>query len=384
MTNRAVGIYKRGASSWRIVVSAGTDPQTGRPVTIRETVNGTVTAAKKRRNELLTAVSRGTVARSGQETVAAFMERFIAHRQAAGKVRPKTANVYRGYMRREVVPRIGSLRLADVRPVHLQRVLDEATASGLSARSVLQVHRILSAAFRQAVRWQLVSVNPSDGVTPPKAEAPRLTMPTAAEIGRLLDAAQEQFRPALAVLAGTGIRRGELSALRWDGVDLDGPMPTLRVAGSMQRVAGRLQVLPPKTQRGFRIVPLPSSLVAVLKRVRSEQNERRLIAGTAWNAGEGYVFDRGDGEPLDPDALTHAFVAARTRSGVGGVRLHDLRHHFATLHMASGTNPRVVSDLLGHSNVAFTMMTYSHPDPQMAANAMQAIDGTLGDALADR
>ena len=384
MTAKTVGIYKRGQSSWRIVVSAGTDPQTGRAVTIRETVNGTVTDAKKRRNELLAEVGRGTVARSGHETVTCFTERYIAHREAIGKVRPKTANVYRGYMRREVVDRIGSLRLADVRPVHLQRVLDEAIASGLSPRSVLQVHRVLHAAFRQAVRWQLISVNPSEGVTPAKVEAPRLTMPSAAEIGRLLDAAQERFRPALAVLAGTGLRRGEVSALRWNGVELDGPRPTLKVEGSMQRVAGQLRVLPPKTQRGYRIVPLPSSVAAILKRVRSEQNERRLIAGTAWNASEGYVFDRGDGQPLDPDDLTHAFVAARARSGVKGVRLHDLRHAFATLHMTNGTNARVVSDLLGHSNVAFTMMTYSHPDADMAASAMRAVDGALGDALADR
>jgi integrase len=152
----------------------------------------------------------------------------------------------------------------------------------------------------------------------------------------------------------------------------------------MQRVEGQLRVLPPKTQRGYRTVPLPLSVVAILKRVRSEQNERRLIAGTAWRGVEGYVFDRGDGQPLDPDDLTRAFVVARTRSGVKGVRLHDLRHFFATLHMANGTNPRVVSDLLGHANVAFTMMTYSHPDADMAATAMEAVKGSLGDALADR
>ena len=383
MTAKNVGIYKRGRSSWRIVVSAGTDPQTGKRVTVRETVEGTVTDAKNRRAEIVSDVRRGTVARAGPEVVSAFLERYIAHREAVGKVRPKTAAVYRGYMRREVDGRIGSQRLADVRPVHLQRVLDEAIASGLSPRSVLQVHRILHAAFRQAVRWQLLSVNPSEGVTPPKAEAPKLTMPSATEIGQLLDATEERFRPAIAVLAGTGLRRGELSALRWEGVKLEGSRPTLKVEGSMQRAGGELRVLPPKTHRGYRVVPLPSTVVAILKGVRSEQNERRLIAGSAWK-GDGYVFDRSDGQPLDPDDLTHAFVAARTRSGVKGVRLHDLRHAFATLHMTNGTNARIVSDLLGHANVAFTMMTYSHPDADMAATAMQAVDGALGDALADR
>ena len=248
---------------------------------------------------------------------------------------------------------------------------------------MLQVHRILHAAFRQAMRWQLVSVNPSDGVTPPKTEAPTLTMPDAGQISKLLDAADDEFRPMLAVIAGTGLRRGEAAALRWDGVELDSDRPTLRVAGSTQRAGGELRVMPPKTQRGYRVVPLPASVAGVLRRVRAEQAERRLIAGSAWN-DEGYVFDRGDGRPLDPDDLTKAFGRARARSGVAGVRLHDLRHHFATLHMANGTNARIVSDLLGHSNVAFTMMVYSHPDAELAATAMRAVDAALGDALNDR
>lgn len=151
----------------------------------------------------------------------------------------------------------------------------------------------------------------------------------------------------------------------------------------MQRADGVLQVMPPKTHRGYRVVPLPMSVAIVLRRVRSEQNERRLITGSAWR-DDGYVFDRGDGRPLDPDDLSKAFGRARRRSGVEGVRLHDLRHHFATLHMANGTNPRVISDLLGHANVAFTMMVYSHPDSELAATAMQAVDAALGDALRER
>ncbi len=151
----------------------------------------------------------------------------------------------------------------------------------------------------------------------------------------------------------------------------------------MQRAGGELSVMPPKTERGYRTIPLPSAVVAILRRVKLEQNERRLLARGAWHAG-GYVFDRGDGRPLDPDALTKAFGFARTRSGVKGVRLHDLRHHFATLQMENGTNARVVSDLLGHANVSFTMMTYSHPGAEMAADAMRAVDVALGDALADR
>jgi hypothetical protein len=119
--------------------------------------------------EVLVHVARGTAVHAERETVAAFLERWIAHRESIGKVRPKVAHTYRGYVRREVTPRIGSMQLAAVRPIHIQGVLDAALGSGLSPRSVVQTHRVLHAAFRTAVRWQIISVNPSDGATPPKS-----------------------------------------------------------------------------------------------------------------------------------------------------------------------------------------------------------------------
>jgi Phage integrase, N-terminal SAM-like domain len=141
------GIYQRGRTSWRIVVSAGRDPLTAKYATVRETIRGTKTDAKKRLIELRAEVQRGTVAKGGTETAAAYLPRYIEHRIAIGKVRPRTANTYRTHVARWVVPRIGSLRLSQVRAVHVQRVLDEALSAGLSARSVLQVHRILHGAF---------------------------------------------------------------------------------------------------------------------------------------------------------------------------------------------------------------------------------------------
>ena len=129
--------------------------------------------------------------------------------------------------------------MTEVRPNHVQRVLDEALAGGLSPRSVVQVHRIMHAAFRQALRWRLLSVNPSDGVTPPKIEAPTLTIPIPGDVARLLAAVDPQYRTPLALAAGTGHRRGELLALRWDGVDLDGVQPSIRVQGTLQLGAER-------------------------------------------------------------------------------------------------------------------------------------------------
>jgi hypothetical protein len=110
------GIEARGKGSWRITVAGGRDPITGRYIRLRETVHGTKTDARRRRDELLVQVARGTAVQSTRETVAAFLERWIAHRQSIRKVRPKVAHTYRGYVRREIAPRIGGMQIAAVRP----------------------------------------------------------------------------------------------------------------------------------------------------------------------------------------------------------------------------------------------------------------------------
>jgi integrase len=234
----------------------------------------------------------------------------------------------------------------------------------------------MHAAFRQAVRWNALTLNPSDGVTPPEARAPKTITPTPAQIRSLIAQADESFRAPLQLAAHTGMRRGELLATRWEDVSLDGAYPHVLVRGSLQRIGGVLEIVAPKTERAHRRIPLSHSAVSLLRSVRREQSERRLLVGGAWH-DEGLVFDRYDGQPLDPDALTHAFQAARRRAKLEGVRLHDLRHAWATEQMRAQTNPRIVSDALGHATVAFTMQAYSHPDERMAHAAAEAIEAAF-------
>ncbi len=171
-------------------------------------------------------------------------------------------------------------------------------------------------------------------------------------------------------------------AARWSGVELDGPHPTLHVEGTLQRVDGELRVLAPKTARSRRTVPLPATLVAILRGFRTEQLERRMMAGPAWPTPDDFVFDRSDGRPIDPDAYGKAFRTARDVVGLHGVRLHDLRHAFASFLIAEGTNPRLGSDLMGHATIAFTLATYVHPDDDAAAAAAVTTERVLAASLA--
>jgi integrase len=349
----------------------------GKYTRIRETFHGTKTEARRRRDELRFEVANGTHVRA-DDLVATYLTGWIAKSETRGGIRAKVAYTYAGYVRREVAPRIGRMRLDAVRPAHIQRVIDEALAGGLAPRSVTQIARIMHAAFRDAAQLGVLRANPSDGVKLPRVRKTTVATPSPTDVGRLLDEIDQEYRAPLAVTAGTGLRRGEVLALTWDGVDLEGVRPAIGVDGTLQRVPGvGLVIEPPKTDRSRRKVPLSGTLVAMLRRVRKEQNTRRLIAGDAWLPGD-YVFDRGDGRPIDPDAFGKAYRIARERCGLEAVRLHDLRHGFATLLVTDHADARVVSDVLGHATVAFTLQTYFHPDKDAAADAVAKAERLLG------
>lgn len=364
----------RGANVWRITVGQH-----------RETFHGTKTEARKYRAKLVTALENGTLAEATNETLAGELEAYIASQVILGKVRPITARTYRGYVRNHVSTQTGAMRLSAVRPKHVQKILDDALAKGLKPRSVLQLHRVMSATFRRAVKAQKIMMNPSSGVTTPEAKSPKLVTPTAAQVSAILDAAEPEFRMPLAIAATTGLRRSEVLGLRWEQLHLDGddatPYPHLHVEAGLHRVDGALVVVDPKSETGRRYVPLPPSITAMLRRHRKEQTERHLLAGEAWAAGD-YVVDSGDGRPLEPDRLSKAFLRAATAAKVKGVRLHDLRHAWVTMQIGAGSDYATVSKAAGHATPGFTMKVYAHPNAAMAAPLATAAEDALGAALA--
>jgi integrase len=374
------GITEIGPGKFRLRVGAGWNPERGRYVDHSRTFKGTPAAAEKEWQRLKVAVGSGAVTAGDREPVRDFLARYIDHKVTIGQLRAKTAATYRGYVSRDVTPCIGTKKIGDIRPRDVQGVLNAASKKGLSPRSVRQIHAVLHGAFRWAVQTNVLTRNPADGATPPKLETPTLVLPKTADVARLIAAIGETFRAPLTIAAYTGLRRGEVLGLTWSALNLEDSPPTLRIQGTLQRANGELVLLPPKTDRSRRTVPLPASVAEMLRAVRTEQVERRLLVGPAWQGGD-YVFDRGDGHPVDPDTFGKAFRRARAAAGLEGIRLHDLRHHFATMLVESGTNARVVSDLLGHSPVSFTMMTYFHPDQETAVAAIDAAESMLGPAL---
>jgi integrase len=307
-------------------------------------------------------------------TVREYLEtEWLPHMRT--RLRESTHTRYRQLIQAEILPVIGDVRLAKVRPVDVQRVVDKMIGKGLAPRTVVQGYRVLSAALSQAVRWQMLPVNPATAVRPPRIERADVSIPEPKQINTILKAAEGSwtYLPIL-LAASTGMRRGEVFGLRWRDVELDKAL--VRVTGSLQRVGGKQRVIEPKSARSRRTVSLPASVVETLRAHRKEQNERRLLMGEGWNDSD-LVIEQGDGQPRDPDTITHLFRELADRVGAEGVRFHDLRHAYATSLLKGGIHPKVVSEALGHASTAFTMDVYSHVVPSMQTAAADAIGAAL-------
>lgn len=358
---RSGHITRRSPGSWTIQASAGFDGA-GRRIRVTKTIRGTERDAQRALREVLRDIDRGTVARSGAETFGRYLtDRWLPHMRS--RVGAETWQRYEGLVRVQIVPRCGRVKLGALRPHHLQAGLDAMLADGAAPASVVKAHRMIAQSLSQAVRWQLLATSPAFGVSPPRAARGALRIPTAEEVRTLVAAAWETpYGLPVFLAAMTGMRRGEILALRWPDVDL---------------AAAVLRVRSGKTPRSRRTISLPTSTVAELNRHRREQTERRLLCGPAWQDAD-LVIDRGDGGPVHPDSLSHGFAELAERKGLAEVRLHDLRHSFATTLLAAGVNVKIVSEALGHASAAFTLDTYAHVLPTMGEQVASAIEAALG------
>jgi integrase len=226
------------------------------------------------------------------------------------------------------------------------------------------------------VKWQLLTRNPTDAVEPPRPEKPEMRALTPPEIQALLVAAEPtDFYHAVFVALSTGLRLGELLALRWRDVDTE--HAALQVVRSLQYVTGKgLTFAQAKTHRSHRSVSLSKETIAVLSDLRKRQVENRLVIGPAYQDGD-LVFADAIGAPIPPYKLSHQFRDLAIAAGLAPLRFHDLRHSHATLLLRAGVHVKLVSQRLGHAGVAITLDTYSHVQPDMQAEAANLIDDYL-------
>ena len=379
-------IRARGLGAWELKYDTGIDPVTGRRVTRFKTVRGAKRDAQRELRAILTAVDGGTYADPTKMTVAVWLQQWLDEAQHG--VTRKTHERYKEIVTLHLIPALGSMPLAKLQAVHIQRYYGLALASGrrdgtggLSAQTVVHHARVLSAALRRARALRLIATNPIEETSQPKVQRQEIEVLEPADAAALLTAARRTCMFPLIFLAlASGLRRGEILGLRWSDVDL--ARRTLTVAQSLEQTAsGGLALKAPKTKRSRRTIALSPAVVEELQAHRAKQGAERLALGMGRDPA-GLVFTGIDGDPLRPDGITWRFAKIVKLAGVKRISFHGLRHTHATDLLRAGVHPKIASDRLGHSSIAVTMDIYSHALPALQEEAAQRIDAALRNVLA--
>ena len=365
-------IRQRANGRWEARVTVGYGPN-GRQIR-RSYYADTRTAAQQRLTKALSELQQGLPLADERQTVGAFLERWLedCHRT---KVRPSTYVRSAQIMRDHLAPHIGRIRLAKLTPADVQRLVNSLHASGLSAKSVANIHGVLRSALNQAVRWGDLARNVATLVSLPRDPVSEIEPFTPEEAVAFLEAIRgDRLETVFTVILALGLRRGEALGLRWDDVDLENG--TLTVRRSLRRQDGRLTLVEPKTTRGRRTLVLPQFALTSLQGHRKRQVQERLLAGAGWTDTD-FVFTSTVGTAIDPDNLSHRFKRILEKAGLRPQRLHDLRHCAATLMLIQNVPARVVQEILGHAHVSTTLGIYSHVIPSLKRDAADRVDNLL-------
>jgi integrase len=369
-------MYRAANGRWHGALIS-TDPVTGRRT--RKVVSGRTMAIVRDRMAELRRQLEATGRPTSKTSVAEFLTPWLEAER--GRIRAATWRGRELHVRSYILPAIGSLALADLRPTDVERMTASVIAGGRSGVSARHARSTLRRALVDAERDGLVNRNVAALSRPPKIERHEIRVLSADETRALLEGTEDdEYGPLYALAAMTGLRQGEILGLAWNDVDgLDGHSPTLTVRHSLARVAGGWGLAEPKTRRSRRTLELGPIVVRTLRRQRARQKEARLAAGTdVWQNADNLAFTDPIGRPLVGTDVTYRFGLALARIGLPRVRFHDLRHGAASIMLAQGTPLIEVSRQLGHSTISITADTYAHLDREQRRAASDAIERALG------
>ena len=367
LISMARGSVSRRSGGWCFRLDAGVQPATGRRRQISRQGFATKRDAVAALNEALTDVnataSEATAA--GDLKVGDYLAEWLDGQRPY--LRASTLHSYRIAVDR-IIGHLSETKLNSLTPAHVQRLHTDLLATGgrdgrpLAAKTVANTHVVLHKALADAVRLGLLDHNVVAAVAPPRVPRPDLSVWTADQLREFLRvASSHRLSAAFMLLATTGMRRSEVLGLRWSDIDFDDR--SLSIVRTLTVVAGRPIVTAPKTTASRRLVYLDASTIDALRVHRDRSTVSR----------DDYVFQAADGHPVNPASFSNTFDRLVARSGLPRIRLHDLRHTYATLALRLGTHPVLLSERLGHTSIAVTIDRYSHVIPSIDRHAADVV-----------
>jgi integrase len=349
-------IRERSPGHWAIVIDAR--DQTGQRKRRWYSFRGTKRQAQIECARLISEQQRGSAIEPTKVTVAEFLDRFERD-WVAVHVGARSAERYH-YSLSHVRQHLGDRMLQKIQPADLATLYANLVRAGLAPRTVRLVHTMLHRALNQGKIWGVIRDNAAELAKPAKAPDRETVMLQPDQAAALLDRLRGKPLYLIASLAlGTGARRNEMLALRWQDVDLDAGRLTISQALE-QTAAHGIRVKDPKTRHGRRTISLPGHVVDELRQHWRDQREQRLALGLGKAPADSPVFATVDGKFLSPNAITKAWPCAMAAIGMPDVTLHSLRHTHASLLIASGMDILTISRRLGHSSPTITLNVYGH------------------------
>lgn len=311
---------------------------------------------------------QGTLITTPDQPLKVYLTRWLEVYKPT--VRLATYNIRRLIVQNHIIPALGDIPLQRLTPQEVRVFYASELERGLKGSSVGTYHVTLHKALDRAAKDGLIARNVCDLVDPPKSERVEMTTLNKDQALQFLSAARGHRLELLFTMAiTTGMRQGELLGLRWSDIDME--RGTLSVRRTIKRV-GKYGIIEtePKTAKGKRQISIPPFILDMLRVHQDQQTALRMAAGEKWQ-DRGMVFCTDTGGYFEGQRVHKPFKQLLAAAGLPDIRFHDLRHSAATLLLAMKEHPKVVQELLGHSSITTTLMTYSHVLPIMHEEAMR-------------
>ena len=367
-------IRKRKDGRWEGRYTAGRDPVTGKQI-FKNVLGKTQGEVREKLKKAIEDSGRLDLTKAGKYTLGQWMDVWFEN-YAQIRVRPSSHQTYKGYIENHIKPNIGKIPIEKLTSLELQkfyrklltegrvdRIEAENQPKGLSAKTVRNIHQVLSSALDLAVEQKLILMNPALKCALPKVEHREMQTLPAEQLAAFLQEAKNSGVYELYYLdLATGLRRGELLGLKWEDIDLD--QGVIRVRRQVARINGKVQEMPLKTKNSYRSIAISQEAVQMLREMKDK------------GLGE-YVFPSPTGGPISPDSVLNMLHRVLERAGLPPLRFHDLRHTFATLALQNGVDIKTVSGMLGHFSAGFTLDTYAH----VTTAAQKEAANTMGNIL---
>ena len=363
-SNNEGSIRQRKDGRWEVRATGSIDYATGKPKRISRYAK---TKAVNLLHELEYQIHHMRQIDPTSTTLADWL-RYWLETYKMHNLKQSTYVSYRGYIEKHVAIAFPTMKLKDLTARELQEFYNFKISDGLSPKTILNIHRCLHEALKQAVLEQYIPFNPSDAVALPKREKPEIEILNREEQTRLIQASySHRYGVFIRLTLTTGLRLGEVLGLSWDNIDLRSNTLFVRqTLGRLEKIdwngiGAKTEIVMqvPKTKNSIRSIPLLPFIVKELQEWRNVQLSDKAIAGAAYQ-DTGLVVTNPFGGCIEPRTFKDYYNQILDMSGIGHFTFHALRHTFCTRALENDMDAKTVSAIMGHYSVAFTLDTYGH------------------------